>query len=108
MTNKALHIALIGGIDREYREQVPERIVSVSPVGGAALDLRDFDHDVTVVKVSVAGGVRLRVPAHVTVEVSGVAFPGVFGRRVEPGKGGPTVRVHRYGLFGGVEVVREG
>ncbi|MCO5970279.1 hypothetical protein [Actinoallomurus soli] len=110
-TNTKFHIAVLGGAEYKVEQQASPRFVSISPIGGADVDLSGIDHDVTVVKVSLVGGVRLTVPADVTVEAIGFGVPGLFGRRRFRGTGGPdapTVRVHRYGIFGGVSIVRNG
>jgi hypothetical protein len=57
-------------------------------------------------KISLVGGVSLRVPATVAVEVEGFRLFG--GVRVEPGAATPTVtlKVRDYGIAGGVHVQR--
>jgi hypothetical protein len=57
-------------------------------------------------KISLVGGVSLRVPATVAVEVEGYRLFG--GARVEPGAATPTVtlKVRDYGIAGGVHVQR--
>jgi hypothetical protein len=56
--------------------------------------------------VSLVGGVRLRVPAGVRIEVSGFSLLG--GRTIdlpdEGGREGPTVRLRSWGLIGGTKV----
>ncbi|GAA0348625.1 hypothetical protein NE235_11180 [Actinoallomurus spadix] len=109
--NTKFHVAILGGVDYKPEQQTPQRFVSVSPIGGANVDFSGIDQDVTVVKVSLVGGVRLTVPADVNVETIGFGVPGLLGRRRFRGTGGPdapTVRVHRYGIFGGVRIVRNG
>jgi predicted membrane protein len=87
------------------------RVVVLSLVGGARLDLSQAElaaKEVTLTKVSLVGGTRLRVPPGVRVEVSGFSLVG--GTRVEagpkPGPGAPTVHVRAFSLVGGVRVRR--
>ncbi|MGI5158601.1 hypothetical protein [Microbispora sp. CA-102843] len=103
------HISLLGGLKRRERGRMPADTVVLTPVGGADLDLSEAEigQVTTVTKISIAGGVRLRVPADITVEVEGFNLFG--GRRVEPGTPDPSgrvIRVRNYGLFGGVSVTR--
>ncbi|WP_182909670.1 hypothetical protein [Microbispora sp. H13382] len=88
---------------------MPADTVVLTPLGGADLDFSDAEIApvTSVTKISIAGGVRLRVPADSTVEVEGFSLFG--GRRVDPGtpdSSGPVIRVRNYGVFGGVRVTR--
>ncbi|MEW9552196.1 hypothetical protein [Nonomuraea sp. NPDC050783] len=102
------HLSLIGGLKRRY-DRVPARTVVVTPVGGLNADLSGagLAPETTLTKVSLAGGVTLRVPAGADVRVTGFHLFG--GRHVQPGKpaeDAPVVHVRAYGLFGGVAVTR--
>ncbi|OPG14262.1 hypothetical protein B1L11_02890 [Microbispora sp. GKU 823] len=102
-------ISLLGGLKRRGPGRMPADTVVLTPVGGADLDLSEAEIApvTSVTKISIAGGVRLRVPADVTVEVEGFSLFG--GRHVEPGTPSPSgrvVRVRNYGVFGGVDVTR--
>lgn len=104
------HVSLIGGLKRRGPGRMPADTVVLTPVGGADLDLSDarIEEVTSVTKVSLVGGVRLRVPADVMVEVEGVSLFG--GRTVEPGTPGASgrvVRVRNYSVFGGVSVTRD-
>src|SRR5262245_35846231 len=105
-----LHLALLGGMRRDGAWQLRPRTIHISPVGGADLDLTEATlpgGEATIVKVSLVGGVKLRVPAGVNVAIEGF---NLFGRR--PADTGPlvadapTVRVFAYGVFGGVRLER--
>ncbi|MEN3540418.1 hypothetical protein AAH991_35270 [Microbispora sp. ZYX-F-249] len=103
------HVALLGGLKRRGPGRAPADTVVLTPLGGADLDLSDAEIApvTSVTKISIAGGVRLRVPAECTVEVEGFTLFG--GRRVDPGtpdSSGPVIRVRNYGVFGGVRVTR--
>jgi Cell wall-active antibiotics response 4TMS YvqF len=102
-----LHLALLGGMARRGSWRMRRRTVAVSPIGGVDLDLTETEMpaEATVVKVSLIGGVKLTVPADVDVQVKGFSLIG--GRDIEEGEpGGPVLRVHAYGVFGGVKVRR--
>ncbi|RGA06635.1 hypothetical protein DI270_002200 [Microbispora triticiradicis] len=103
------HVSLLGGLRHRGQGRMPADTVVLTPVGGADLDLGDAEMApvTTVTKVSLVGGVRLRVPADAAVEVEGFSLFG--GRAVDPataGASGPLVRVRSYGVFGGVKVTR--
>jgi hypothetical protein len=85
------------------------KTVSVSLIGGADLDLRETRlaaPEVTLTKVSVIGGVDLKVPRGVRVRVSGFSVLG--GRSVQlddpPDPSAPTLHVRVFSLIGGVRV----
>jgi hypothetical protein len=105
-----LHLALLGGFARSGPWRMRRRTIAISPVGGVDLDLTEAtlcEGESTLIKVSLAGGVKLTVPAAVNVTVEGF---NLIGRRpadtgpVVPGA--PTVRILAYGIFGGVQVHR--
>ncbi|MFC0507465.1 hypothetical protein [Micromonospora costi] len=100
-------ISLIGG--HRQRGAAAANTVVVTPIGGADVDLTgaDLAPVTTLTKVSLAGGVKLRVPAETNVRIEGFHLFG--GRRVEPGRPSPSdpvVRVRAYGIWGGVQVRR--
>jgi hypothetical protein len=101
------HISPIGGLHRRGGWRMAPRTVTVTVIGGANLDLSDAElaaPEVQVTTVSIIGGVRLRVPPGIRVEVSGFSLIG--GRSLEiddAPPGSPTVRVRHYGIIGGVD-----
>jgi hypothetical protein len=102
------YVALIGGVKRRGAWRLPADMRIVTAVGGANLDLTgaELPERATLTKFSLAGGVSLRVPAGVQVEVEGFR---VFGRvRVEPGPGPATtvLKVREFSLAGGIHVQR--
>lgn len=105
------HVRPIGGLRVNGPWRMDRHVVVLSLVGGARLDLSQAElaaKEVTLTKVSLVGGARLRVPPGVRVEVSGFSLIG--GTRVEagpqPGPGAPTVYVRAFSLVGGVRVRR--
>ncbi|MER8185996.1 hypothetical protein [Kitasatospora sp. NPDC094015] len=104
-----LHISLIGGTRLEG-EEVHSRTLTASLIGGAAVDLTEVEipdgAELKITKLSLIGGVNLRVRPDVRVVVSGLRLGGVRDEGpTEPG--GPTVHVNAWGLLGGVSVVRD-
>jgi predicted membrane protein len=101
--------ALMGGLRANGRVRVDDRILRVTTLGGMDLDLSEAEFTgprLTIVKVSLIGGVELTVPADARVKVHGLS---IGGRDVEPapaGATGPEIVVHNYGLLGGVKVTR--
>ncbi|MGW4383562.1 hypothetical protein [Kitasatospora sp. NPDC004531] len=104
-----VHLSLIGGTRLEGGT-VHTRTLTVSLVGGADIDLTDVDipdgAELRITKLSLVGGLRLRVRPEVRVEVTGLRIGGVSddGPSVP---GGPTVHVAAWGLVGGVRVSRD-
>lgn len=105
------HIRPVGGLRVYGPWRMDRHVVVITLVGGARLDLSQAElaaKEVTLTKVSLVGGTRLRVPPGVRVEVSGFSLVG--GTRVEagpqPGPGAPTVHVRAFSLVGGLRVRR--
>ncbi|MDQ0681318.1 hypothetical protein QF032_000312 [Streptomyces achromogenes] len=101
-------VSLIGG-HRLAGATLHERTVTASLIGGADIDLTDVDIPdsarLRITKLSLIGGVTLRVRRDVRVEVRGLRLGGVKDDGPsEPG--GPTVRIDAWGLVGGVSVHR--
>ncbi|GAA1080206.1 hypothetical protein [Kitasatospora arboriphila] len=102
-------VSIIGG-HRLGGAVIQERTLTASLVGGADIDLTDVDipdgAEIRITKLSLVGGVRLRVRPDVRVKVGGLRLGGVSDDGPsEPG--GPTVRVDAWGLVGGVRVERD-
>ncbi|MFI5798322.1 hypothetical protein [Streptomyces sp. NPDC051677] len=103
-----IQISLIGG-HRLDGATLHERTLTVSLVGGADVDLTDVEipdgAELRITKLSLIGGVSLKVRPDVQVDVRGIRLGGVK----DPGPtepDGPTVRIDAWGLLGGVTVVR--
>jgi hypothetical protein len=102
-------VALMGGLRASGRVRVEDRIVRVTTLGGMDLDLSEAEFTtprVTIVKVSLIGGVELTVPADARVRVQGLSIGGRNLEPAPPGAGGAEIVVHNYGLLGGVKVTR--
>ncbi|RKS80272.1 hypothetical protein CLV35_0698 [Motilibacter peucedani] len=104
------HLALLGGLRRSGTWEVPPRLQVFAAVGGADLDLTQatLPPVTEITKISLVGGLRVRVPAHVRVEVEGFSLVGPRpSSPVGPAAGPdvPVVRLRAYGAFGGVAVV---
>jgi uncharacterized protein DUF1707 len=107
------HVSPVGGLRVSGPWRMDRHVIAVSIVGGARLDLSQAElaaKEVTLTKVSLVGGVRVRVPPGIRVEVSGFSLVG--GTRVEagppPGPAAPTVHIRAFSLVGGVRVRRSG
>ncbi|MEV6020462.1 hypothetical protein [Streptomyces sp. NPDC051997] len=101
-------VSLIGG-HRLKGETLHERTLTVSLVGGADIDLTGIEipdgAELRITKLSLIGGVSLKVRPDVVVKVHGIRLGGVSDAGpTEPG--GPTVRIDAWGLLGGVAVTR--
>jgi hypothetical protein len=104
-------VALLGGLRIEGRPRLGDRLVRIAVIGGMDLDLAgaEFVGDtLTIVKVSLIGGLKLRVPAAARITVHGFA---IGGRQVERGPctdspTGPEISIWSFGLLGGTKVRR--
>ncbi|MER7273083.1 LiaF domain-containing protein [Dactylosporangium sp. NPDC000244] len=99
---------LLGGTKRRGAWTMPQDMRVVGPLGGANLDLCEatLPPRPVLTKISLIGGVSLRVPADVEIEVEGFRIFG--GVRIEPASEGAArrLKVREYSLIGGVHVVR--
>ncbi|WP_330300442.1 hypothetical protein [Streptomyces sp. NBC_00503] len=103
-----VRVSIMGG-HRLEGKTLHERTVTASLIGGAHIDLTDVDlpdgAEVKITKLSLIGGVTLKVRPDVTVKVGGISLGGVTDAG-PASPGGPTVRVDAWGLLGGVRVER--
>jgi hypothetical protein len=103
-------VAVVGGIRRTGHWRVPERSVTVTLVGGADLNLRDAQLEaprVEITHVSIVGGIQLRVPPGVRVEVEGFTVLGGKSLKLDEAAihpSAPTIVVRGFCLLGGIDV----
>jgi hypothetical protein len=106
-------IALIGGLRVGGRVKMGESLTRVSAIGGLDIDLGESEFApggrLRIVKVSLIGGVDIRVPAGARVEVRSFS---IGGTDVEAGAGDgdgpPTIAIWGFAILGGVKVRRAG
>jgi hypothetical protein len=104
-------VALLGGLRIGGKPRLGDRLVRIAVIGGMDLDLAGAEFvggRLTIVKVSLIGGLELRVPADARITVHGLA---IGGRSVERGPGadsptGPEISVWSFGILGGTKVRR--
>jgi Domain of unknown function (DUF1707)/Cell wall-active antibiotics response 4TMS YvqF len=107
------HISPLGGLSVSGPWRMERSVIVVSLIGGADLDLSQAQlaaPEVTLTKVSLLGGVSIRVPPGIRVDVSGFSLIGgtsVTGG-LEPGPGAPAVHVRAFSLLGGTRIYRGG
>jgi hypothetical protein len=98
----------IGGEVKRGRWRVPARSLSVSLIGGASLDLSQAEFAAPTVEMtrwSIIGGMSVKVPPGVRVEVGGVSVLGGHSVTLPPpSPGAPTLRLRLFSLIGGVSV----
>lgn len=104
-------ISLFAGSDIKSQSNPFEGGSILTVFGGADIDLRDvviIDDEITIEITSVFGGVSLKVPEHVHVEISGVP---IFGGWEDQTKNNQIENSHQpilylkcVTIFGGVEV----
>jgi hypothetical protein len=100
------HVSPVGGLHQRGQWRMAPKTVAVSVIGGVNLDLGEAELEapvVTLTKVSIIGGVSLRVPPGVRVEVSGFSLIGGRSMDIDDAPpGSPTVRIRHFGIIGGV------
>jgi len=103
------NISPIGGIRHRGRWRVPRHTISIGVLGGVDLDLSEAElaaPEVMITKVSVIGGVSVRVPQGMRVEVSNFCILG--GRDSNVGgplaPNAPVLHIRSFAIIGGVSV----
>lgn len=103
--------AILGGVDRRGKWQVPRRMQVVCVMGGGVLDFREAEFAPGVTELHVVafmGGLEIVVPPWLAVECDGTAIMGGFEARErgrgEPDPGRGLLRVTGFVMMGGVEI----
>ncbi len=104
-------VALLGGLRLEGKPRLGDRLIRIAVIGGMDLDLGGAEFvggKLTIVKVSLIGGLSARVPADARITVHGFA---IGGNSVERGPGedsptGPEISIWSIGILGGTKVRR--
>jgi hypothetical protein len=102
-------IAIMSGVDRKGEWVVPAHHNVVAVMGGVQLDLTyaRFTSEHTTIQVfAFWGGVEIRVPDDIHVQVDGFGFMGAFEDKTlgAPAEGRPVVRITGFAMMAGVEV----
>jgi Domain of unknown function (DUF1707) len=107
------NISPIGGIRHRGHWRVPRHTVAIGVLGGVDVDLGEAElaaPEVMITKVSIIGGVSVRVPPGMRVEVSNFSILG--GRNVNLGgplaPNAPVLRIRSFSIIGGVNVRESG
>jgi hypothetical protein len=103
------NISPIGGIRHRGHWRVPRHTVAIGLLGGVDVDLGEAElaaPEVMITKVSIIGGVSVRVPPGMRVEVSNFSILG--GRNVNLGgplaPNAPVLHIRSFSIIGGVSV----
>lgn len=103
------NISPIGGIRHRGHWRVPRHTVAIGVLGGVDVDLGEAElaaPEVMITKVSIIGGVSVRVPPGMRVEVSNFSILG--GRNVNLAgplaSNAPVLRIRSFSVIGGVNV----
>jgi hypothetical protein len=107
-----LLLALMSGLERRGRWNVPKKLTTFTLWGSGVLDLRYADFTATEVEIhaySVMGVQTILLPPEVNVEIKGRGVMGGFEHDVlGPGTpGAPTVKIGGFALWGGVGIKRK-
>jgi Domain of unknown function (DUF1707) len=102
-------ISPIGGIRHRGRWRVPRHTVAIGILGGVDVNLSEAElaaPEVMITKVSIIGGVSVRVPPGMHVEVSNFSILG--GRNINLDSplapNAPILRIRSFSIIGGVDV----
>jgi hypothetical protein len=102
-------IAIMSGVDRKGEWVVPAHHNVVAVLGGVNIDLthaRFTSQETTLQVFAFWGGVEIRVPDDIFVQVDGFGFMGAFEDKTmgtgAPGR--PVVRITGFAMMAGVEV----
>jgi hypothetical protein len=102
-------ISPIGGIRHRGRWRVPRHTVAIGILGGVDVNLGEAElaaPEVMITKVSIIGGVSVRVPPGIHVEVSNFSILG--GRNINldspVAPNAPVLRIRSFSIIGGVDV----
>jgi hypothetical protein len=103
------NISPIGGIRHRGYWRVPRHTIAIGVLGGVDVDLSEADlaaPEVMITKVSIIGGVSVRVPPGMRVEVSNFSILG--GRNSNLGgplaANAPVLHIRSFSIIGGVNV----
>jgi DUF1707 SHOCT-like domain/Cell wall-active antibiotics response LiaF, C-terminal len=102
-------IAIMSGVERKGSWVVPEHHTVVAVMGGVDIDLRRarfVAQETTIQIFALMGGVDIKVPDDIHVQVDGFGFMGAFEDKTvgtaAPGR--PVVRITGFAMMGGVSV----
>lgn len=104
--------AFWGGFKRWGQWSVPRVFTAFAMQGGGEIDLRDAnfeDREVVIRCFTIMGGIVVKVPPELTVNVTGIGIMGDFEDKAtgEGTPGSPRVRITGFALMGGVGVERK-
>lgn len=107
-------LALMGGFERNGSWIVPRHLRVVAVMGGGELDLRQAKLGAGVTEIEIFtlwGGVDIKVPTGVRVEVTGMAVMGGFsvsGAEATEDPHAPVLRISGLAIMGGVDIKHKG
>ena len=102
-------LSVLSGNTRKGPWKPPRQLRNVTVMGGTELDFREAQFPPGITDVTIfclMGGVEIRVPHGINIEVHGVGIMVAFEDATsgETGFSGPTLRVGGFALMGGVEI----
>lgn len=106
---RAVVAAMFGGAVRKGSWVVPRQIKAIAVMGGVELDFREaqFADGVTELECyALMGGVDIKLPLGVRVEINGGGVMGGFSVSTDdadPGPDAPVLRISGFALMGGVD-----
>ena len=101
------YLAIFSGVDEKIKDDIDD-ISLIAVLGGIELDFRDakFTKDITIACTCVFGGIDLRLPENVKVEVDGLSlFGDVTNKHIQKDKKEYTVHIEHTTIFGGIDLI---
>lgn len=104
--NAKEYIAVFSGVDENIKELVSDfKVISV--FGSVELDLRKakIDKDIYIEAVTIFGGIDIKIPDNVKLQVSGIPIFGGVENKYKDEEGNATITIHYTCVFGGIDLI---
>ena len=104
--NAKEYIAVFSGVDENIKELVSD-FKSISVFGSVELDLRKakIDKDIYIEAVTIFGGIDIKLPDNVKLQVSGIPIFGGVENKYKDEEGNATITIHYTCIFGGIDLL---
>ena len=104
--NAKEYIAVFSGVEENIKELVSDfKVISV--FGSVELDLRKakIDKDIYIEAITIFGGVDIKLPDNVKLQVSGIPIFGGVENKYKDEEGNVTITIHYTCVFGGIDLL---
>ena len=102
--NAKEYIAVFSGVEENIKELVSDfKVISV--FGSVELDLRKAKIDKDIYIEAIFGGVDIKLPDNVKLQVSGIPIFGGVENKYKDEEGNVTITIHYTCVFGGIDLL---